>query len=275
MKKTLNLGIAVLMGMGIAGAANAAEGGLYHTEDGGYTVTPPEEWNQCTAYGPQSPRDVDAVEGINPTLFRKANNIDKMNLCNIHYHRNAEHKAEAYSTFVDTHDAHSGWACQEPDANREDHLLGHTGVAPGDTIEVHWVHTSCDLSEGVEEGAGLGACVTAACANPQLRVVAQIFTVDEHGEVVSMEEPMESHDDETVIYIGSTTGPTFNNDHCSPYQVTWEVKNTCATMDAEAFLHFSEHTPYGPETDGHAHGVRELVTPVELLSNVPHQGDRH
>jgi hypothetical protein len=45
------------------------------------------------------------------------------------------------------------------------------GVKPGDTIEVHWVYSSCDVAPG----PGLGACLSKACANPQLRVEAQAF----------------------------------------------------------------------------------------------------
>ena len=45
------------------------------------------------------------------------------------------------------------------------------GVAPGDTIDVHWVYSSC----AVQPGQGLGSCLSAACANPQLRVEAQVF----------------------------------------------------------------------------------------------------
>eukprot|EP00903_Cladosiphon_okamuranus_P004313 g4311.t1 len=46
-------------------------------------------------------------------------------------------------------------------------------MMPGDTIEVHWVHSSCD----VEPGAGLGSCLSDSCANPNLRVETQVFTL--------------------------------------------------------------------------------------------------
>ena len=45
------------------------------------------------------------------------------------------------------------------------------GVKPGDTIEVHWVYSSCDVSPGKT----LGACLSDACVNPQLRVETQVF----------------------------------------------------------------------------------------------------
>lgn len=255
MKKTLNIGFALIVALGILTTVYAAD-------------TPSTDNNHCIGAGPQAPRDIDLTEGTNPTLFRLSNNIDKMNLCNIHYHRNAEHKSAEYSTFIDTGDYHSGWACVEPDPDRELNEIGHTGVAPGDTIEVHWVHTSCDVNYAdIPAGSGLGACLTDTCANPQLRVIAQVFTVDEHGEVTSLEDPME-HNDKTVVYTGSTTGPTYNNYHCSPFQVTWDVKKTCGSLDDDTLEDWSE------ENGEHAHGVRELVTPLELLSEIQNPGQR-
>jgi hypothetical protein len=35
-------------------------------------------------------------------------------------------------------------------------------IAPGDTIEVHWVHSSCDVTPG----KGLGSCLSESCIKP-------------------------------------------------------------------------------------------------------------
>ncbi|MDX8382892.1 MAG: delta-class carbonic anhydrase, partial [Ghiorsea sp.] len=43
-------------------------------------------------FGPQSPRDIDAVAGNNKRTFSQAPASTEMNLCNIHFHKNAEHK---------------------------------------------------------------------------------------------------------------------------------------------------------------------------------------
>lgn len=43
-------------------------------------------------FGPQSPRDIDAVLGSNQRVFNVAPPSSQMNLCNIHFHKNAEHK---------------------------------------------------------------------------------------------------------------------------------------------------------------------------------------
>lgn len=227
------------------------------------------ETNQCIGAGPQAPRDIDKTAGTNPVIFDMAPAREDMNLCNIHFHWNAEHKAAAYSTFVKD-GVHSGWACQEPEAGRleEEHAEynGCKGIAEGDTIEVHWVYTTCDtVSEGIEPlGGGLNACMTTTCSNPELRVVAQVFLLEKNGELKFSDSPL-SHNDKTVVYTGSTTGPTFSNNHCSPFQVTWDVKTTCGTLDIDNFSNWCSNNKYN---ENHAHGVRELVTSEKLLSNI-------
>jgi hypothetical protein len=230
----------------------------------------PKEDNKCIGAGPQAPRDVDKVAGTNAVVFNVAPAIDAMNMCNIHFHRNAEHKAAAFSTFVED-GSNSGWACQEPAAGRleKEHAEYNSceGIAEGDTIEVHWVYTTCDtLAEGVSPmGAGLNACMTATCSNPQLRVVAQVFVLQKNGELKFAEAPV-SYKDPTVIYTGSTTGTSYSNTHCSPFQVTWDVKTTCSTLDIDDFSKWCADNKYNEK---HAHGVRELVTSEPLLSKIP------
>jgi hypothetical protein len=151
-----------------------------------------------------------------------------MNLCNIHFYRNAEHKSAAYSTYVED-GSNSGWACQKPAAGSlvQKHVEynGCEGIIPGDTIGVHWGYTTCDIvSEGVTPmGGGLNACLTTVCSKPQLRVVAQVLLLQKNGEQKFADSPI-SHDDPTVVYTGSTTGTRYSNDHCSPFQVTWDMK---------------------------------------------------
>ena len=193
-----------------------------------------------------------------------------MNLCNIHFHRNAEHKSAAYSTYVED-GSNSGWACQEPTAGRlvQKHVVynGFEGIAPGDTIEVDWVYTTCDIvSEGVTPmGGGLNACLTTVCSNPQLRVVAQVLLLQKNGEQKFADSPI-SHDDPTVVYTGSTTGTSYSNDNCSPFQVTWDVKKTCDSLILTISANGAAQTSI---KDHHAHGVRELVTSESLLSKIP------
>lgn len=227
--------------------------------------------NQCIGAGPQSPRDIDITAGTNSVIFEKAPSIKDMNLCNIHFHRNAEHKSAAYSTFVKD-GSNSGWACKAPTAERlaNDHAEyeGCSGIAEGDTIEVHWVHTTCDTkTKGVQPlGGGLSACLTTICNNPELKVVSQIFTLQKGGGLKFKESPL-NPDDPAVLYIGSTTGTSYRNDHCSPFQVTWDVKKTCNSLDIDSFAKWCSNNKY---KDNHAHGVRELVTSKNLLSEISH-----
>lgn len=226
--------------------------------------------NQCVGAGPQSPRDIAVTEGTNMVRFNSSPDYKEMNLCNVHFHRNAEHKAPAYSVYVKDGD-HSGWACNEPSAERlakGSHVeYEHCeGIQPGDTIEVHWVYTSCDTeSRGIKPGAGLGACMTETCANPQLRVEAQVFVLEKDGKLQFNDFKPVTPGGDIVRYVGSTTGTSYSNDHCSPYQVNWNVRPSCETLDIDDFAKWCGHNKYN---DHHAHGVRELVTAPELLSPI-------
>lgn len=228
----------------------------------------PKEENKCIGAGPQAPRDIDQISGNNSVLFETAPAITDMNLCNIHFHRSAEHKASAYSTFVQD-GSHSGWTCKPPVPGRLEHKHaehnGCQGIAEGDTIEVHWVYTTCDtVSKGVKPaGGGLSACMTSTCANPELRVAAQVFLLEKNGAVKFSDSP--PNHTSTVVYTGSTTGTSYSNTHCSPFQVTWDVKTTCESLDIDNFSQWCSNNKYN---DNHAHGVRELVTSEALLSTI-------
>jgi PIN domain nuclease of toxin-antitoxin system len=50
-------------------------------------------------YGPQSPRDIEAVAGDNLLTFNTAPLSTQMNLCNIHFHKNAEHKGGEFTQY--------------------------------------------------------------------------------------------------------------------------------------------------------------------------------
>ena len=287
MKTNIKITGALLLGLSLTGTVHAAGSDLHKTDDGGWTTTPEADWNKCgkahesapVTAGPQAPRNIDSAYGTNTTKFKTAFNTEKMNLCDIHYHWNAEHKSAKFSTAVDTGNDHSGWATRFPKYlshdDREEHDVGGLdhpiGVTPGDTIEVHFVHTSCNVNYAdLDPDNGLGNCSTSVCANPQLRVIAQVFEVtdDEHADVKDLDHPMK-HDDERVVYTGSTTGSKYNNGHCSPLQVTWDVKKTPATINGEDLAKWSHHHKQ------HAHAVRELVTHDDLLSPIRSKRDEH
>ena len=54
----------------------------------------------CENFGPQTPRDLDKSEGTNKLNFSLAPDYKEMNLCNIHFHKHAEHKAAAFSVYA-------------------------------------------------------------------------------------------------------------------------------------------------------------------------------
>ncbi len=234
----------------------------------------------CVGAGPQTPRDISSLTGLNTVTFSKAPSASEMNLCNIHTHTNAEHKGPGFSVFVDATD-HGGYACNGTADLTEAELSpsegAFKGVKSGQTIEVHWVHTSCDATPG----EGLGACVPEGCTDPVLRVEAQTFLVvnDENalnfmdmtysGNVVDGLHQAKSIPSDTgtpVNFLGSTTGPSYTQAKCSPAQVTWNVRPECAKLDINSLHAWAESGNVFNETK--SHGVRQLVTAPELLSQI-------
>ncbi len=234
----------------------------------------------CVDMGPQTPRDITSALGLNSDNFALAPPASEMNLCNIHTHTNAEHKGPDFSVFVsDTDDG--GYACNATAELTEAELApaegAYQGVKPGDTIEVHWVHTSCPATPG----PGLGACVPESCDNPLLRVEAQVFlvvnddsaldftTMAYDGNTVDGFHQAKMIPDNTgdpVLFRGSTTGPSYDQSTCSPAKVTWNVRPMCAKVDINSLHRWAENGNVFEEDT--SHGVRQLVTAQELLSPI-------
>ncbi|MEO0548543.1 MAG: delta-class carbonic anhydrase [Pseudomonadota bacterium] len=234
----------------------------------------------CLASGPQTPRDISSALGLNPTVFPMAPATTGMNLCNIHTHTNAEHKGPGFNVFVDSSD-YGGYACNETADLTEAELTSAPGaygkVKPGDTIEVHWVHTSCDI----EPGEGLGSCLSETCTDPLLRVEAQTFLVVNDPEAADFTDMADTFVNrggfhqpkmipastgEPVVFLGSTTGPSYTQSACSPLQVTWSVRPQCMKVDINSLHAWAEEGNVFNETA--SHGVRQLVTAPELLSTI-------
>src|SRR4051794_12040714 len=66
----------------------------------------------CRNYGPQAPRDISVKAGENPLNFQIAPPSNKMNLCNIHFHANAEHKGPGFSIQA-SNASHHGFQCNQ------------------------------------------------------------------------------------------------------------------------------------------------------------------
>ncbi len=231
----------------------------------------------CRRFGPQTPRDIDQPAGSNRRVFALAPAFARMNLCNLHVHAPAEHKAHDFSLPASA----GGFRCNASASLSAAELAPVDadicgGLAPGDTIEAHWVYSSCD----VRPGATLGACSSPACANPQLRVETQVFTL------VNDPAALDFNDfsyDQTIVdgyhqakalpqgtgtpvsFLGSTTGPDYNERVCSPLQVSWSVRPQCAKLDIHSLARWCEHNPFD---EHHAHGVRRLVVDPAQLSTI-------
>lgn len=237
----------------------------------------------CTGFGPQTPRDIANPEGTNPRVFTLAPPAGQLNLCNIHTHTNAEHKGPGFSVFAGD-DEHGGYQCNETasltEPELEDPSHGHGAfheIKPGDTIEVHWVYSSCDIMPG----EGLGSCLSDKCANPELRVEAQVFLVVndpdapdfadfayQNNIVNGFHQPkaLPAGTGEPVVFAGSTTGTKYTQEACSPLQVTWSVRPQCAKIDVNSLYKWAADGNVFKEE--HSHGVRQLVTAPELLAPI-------
>jgi hypothetical protein len=230
----------------------------------------------CEGFGPQTPRDIDNLVGENKLVFTIAQPASEMNLCNIHFHENAEHKAKDFSIYAgDGHEGYdSGYECAMSKELNSDELAWdgegvckgvHGDLKPGDTIEVHWVHSSCD----VEPGPTLSSCLSERCINPELRVETQVFTLIAEGglDFNKLQEAKNLPTDTgtPVEFIGSTTGPIYNEQTCSPFQASWSVRPQCAKLNINSVGEWCKGNVF---KEDHAHGVRQLVTNPELLSEI-------
>lgn len=233
----------------------------------------------CQNFGPQTPRDLTQRDGENPVKFNLSPNYKQLNLCNIHFHKHAEHKASGFSLPAESNGA-GGWKCNETQSLTSSQLEAPAShqfcqnVMPGDTIEVHWVYSSCD----VKPGKGLQACSSESCANPQLRVETKVFllvndakassfahytaTTSQNGFQQVTQLPDRS---DALEFLGSTTGPKYTEQICSPLQVTWNVSQSCQLLDINSLHEWCKENPF---EEDHAHGIRKIVTTPQLLSPI-------
>ncbi|HIE65984.1 MAG: delta-class carbonic anhydrase [Nitrospira sp.] len=233
-------------------------------------------------FGPQSPRDIDSNGGNNGRAFNAAPAYTAMNLCNIHFHKNAEHKGGEFTKYAGNGDGHgyqSGYAysgnLSEAELSPFNIPGKHEGLSSGDTIEVHYVHSTAQI----KPGPTLGACLSDSIMNPQLRVETQIYVLvnDEnaldfialtkHGLMINGLHKAFNIPDNTgtpIQYAGSTTGPGYN-EKGSPLQVTWSVRPKVAKVNIKTVGEWLKGNIFNED---HAHGVRNLVTNSDLLSQI-------
>lgn len=198
-----------------------------------------------------------------------------MKLCDIHFHRNAEHRASGYKQLAGKGE-HKGYVCNgaKPAADHGHgggHGAGCTGIAPGDTIEVHWVFTTCD----VKPGPTLNSCFSSTCKHPKLRVEARVFNLTDNGSGANFASFSDYSSGKIslpaatnpVQYLGSTTGSGYNDGTCSPFNVTWNVASACQPLQIGSINGWCGKKKNAFAED-HAHGVRLLVKDAALLSPI-------
>ncbi len=235
-------------------------------------------------FGPQAPRDIDLDNGINKRIFNEAPASSNMNLCNIHFHKNAEHKGGEFTEYAGNGDGkgyQSGYkysgrltAVELAPVNKEICTGKHSTLYPGDTIEVHYVYSTAQ----VKPGPTLGSCLNESIKNPQLRVETQVFVLVndkkalDFGKLTKLDinnsfyqaPNIPNNTGAPVRYAGSTTGPGYN-EIGSSFQVTWSVRPKVAKVDIETVGNWCKGNVF---EEDHGHGVRNLVKNPKLLSKI-------
>jgi hypothetical protein len=237
----------------------------------------------CDFAGPQTPRDVTGVDGTNSYKvegLQRTTSTEGMRICNVHFHRFAEHRSQGQ---YDVDRGREGWACRRADATSDDGqgAPGEDGgldeqapVQDGDTIEVHWAHTSCpqelideSIAAALEKDpkaiTGLAPC---ACPGAEIVFEARVFRVSKDSGLDTLTNTPPPPTGELARFFGSTTGAVYNG-KCSPIQSGWRVDKSCGELRLSALEAWLQD-PRGARlfNESHPHPVRELVTDPKLLS---------
>lgn len=287
MHKWMMLSLLALSGAAMAGEAAHKADDSAHKADHAVIEAQNLALERSTdgkGFGPQSPRDLAQKKGSNPRVFMAAPAFQQMNLCNIHFHENAEHKGGEFAKFAGPGDGHgygTGYQYsgklteQESKALPAEVCLGkHGGLQSGDTIELHYVFSTAQ----VKPGPTLNACMNEVGVNPQLRVEAQVFVLVNDskaasfidlmkvGQVSGYHQPLNipKASGKPIQYAGSTTGPTYN-EKGSPLQVSWSVRPKVVKVNVESVGEWCKSNDFNED---HAHGVRNLVINKKLLSKL-------
>lgn len=207
-----------------------------------------------------------------------------MNLCDIHFHKNAEHKGGEFTKYAGNGDGHgymSGYqysgvlsAAEKTPVGKDICPSKHGGLDAGDTLELHYVFSTAQVGPGPT----LGSCLSDAIKNPQLRVETQVLVLvndknaadfvelTRHGMQNNLHQALNIPKDTgtPVQYNGSTTGPSYNK-AASPFQVAWSVRPKVVKVNAESVGQWCKGNEF---KEDHAHGVRNLVKNLDLLSEI-------
>jgi len=254
----------------------------------------------CDNAEPQAPRDLST--GATGEMTPKAATLtdaqaEFLPLVNVHYHLGAEHKSDVYNDDTDSiaYDSNTGRRLGEE--VRPGFMCPTTGlttteladytfqyckgqVSVGKSYEVHYVHSSAGYTEemlegvtdidGIDDGLG-GAANGRGLLNPMVVVQGQVYQIVNgaanvtdlvHGWTVV------GHDD-AVMYAGSTTGTSHDNEVCSPYSITWHVDKACHKVSPESFDNLCKQMKemYDLEVDLYPHGSRKILDPKYVVTS--------
>jgi len=239
---------------------------------------------ESKGFGPQSPRDIDSLTGDNNRRFITAPAYTDMNLCNIHFHKNAEHKGGEFTSYAGNGNGKGYLSGYKYDGSLTvSELLApksdicpskHGALLSGDTIEVHYVHSTANVTPGPT----LGSCLSDSIKNPQLRVETQVYVLVNDKDALDFTEltkhgikngfnqalNIPANTGKPVQYAGSTTGPGYN-EKGSPFQVSWSVRPKVAKVNIDTVGEWCKGNTF---KEDHAHGVRNLVINPKLLSTI-------
>jgi hypothetical protein len=204
---------------------------------------------------------------------------DSLALANVHWHYGAEHKSNEFSDDTDSiawdndpdHEGpRPGFMCSTADLTEAQlapynfqHCQGQHFV--GKSYEVHYVHSSAGVEGYVEDGLGW-AVSGRGIKNPMISVQGLVFQIinDDspeytdsdlyHGYYTYANGTLEAK------YAGSSTGKSFNNEICSPYEISWHVSLDCHRVSAASFDQMCQYMEsLGYQADLFAHSSRILV----------------
>jgi hypothetical protein len=268
----------------------------------------PADKPDCEDALEQSPADVtNGAVGLREPVGTLVTDYAAAGMClvNIHWHLGAEHMSEGQydiqgQEFLDNvyvgkdagynrrllaseGDIQAGWMCdgydpEDPTMTTEYDWQHCEGMNVGLTYEIHWPHSSAGHCGHLTDG--LGGVFCTSHAPEAIGVQGQVFMVvnDDKYDVDDLSKGMLPSDN-IAMYTGSTTGPSHNNEICSPYApISWHVDRDCHKVSAKSFDNLCKvMKDQGMGYDLAPHGSRELVDP-QWVSNIPMRrllGDHH
>jgi len=267
------------------------------------SVAPPCPYNfnkpACAKANVQAPRDLST--GATGTRIPKMATLTKaqqqaLPLSNVHYHLGAEHKSDMYSDEADSKAfdaAAAGGGHRRLSANpRPGYMCSKAGLTSGELTPYTFAHCKGDVTVGksyevhyVHSSAGYTAADTAAAdvdlmndglggaangrgqLNPMVVVQAQVYQIVNDPNSPAVADALHGWTvtdfSNSVMYPGSTTGPSHSNSVCSPYAITWHVDKACNKIAAASFDNLCKMMKdlYKLDGDLYPHGSRLLLDP--------------